>query len=59
MIDFAKILETDQILLRPLRHEDFDGLKKITDDKDLWRYFTDDLSDKNVLREWIRLGNRK
>jgi len=56
MIDFTKTLETNQILLRPLRQEDYNRFTEITDDKDLWIYFTNDLSDKNVLFKWIETG---
>lgn len=56
MEDFTKIFETNQILLRPLRIEDFNGLKEKTDDKDLWIYFTSDLLDKNTLLKWIENG---
>jgi RimJ/RimL family protein N-acetyltransferase len=56
MIDFTKTLETDQILIRPLKQEDYDRFIEITDDKDLWIYFTNDLSDKKVLFEWIETG---
>jgi RimJ/RimL family protein N-acetyltransferase len=56
MIDFTKTLETNQILLRPLRQEDYNRFTKITDDKNLWIYFTNDLSDKDVLFKWIETG---
>lgn len=56
MIDFLKTLETNQILLRPLRQEDYDRFAEITDDKDLWIYFTNDLSDKDILYKWVESG---
>ena len=56
MIDFNKTLETDKILLRPMHVDDADGFSKLTVDKDLWIYFTSDLSDKNELQQWIKTG---
>lgn len=56
MIDFLKTLETNQILLRPLRQEDYNRFAEITDDKDLWIYFTNDLSDKDILYKWVESG---
>ena len=56
MIDFTKTLETNQILLRPLKREDYDGFIEITDDKKLWVYFTNDLSNKNELFDWVETG---
>ncbi len=56
MIDFNKIFETDQVRLRPLKPEDKDAFLKITSGKDLWTYFTSDLSNKNVLSDWVDNG---
>ena len=56
MIDFAKTLETNRVLLRPLKQEDYDRFIEITQDKDLWIYFTNDLSDKETLLNWIETG---
>ena len=56
MIDFTKTLETSQILLRPLRQEDYNRFTEITYDKDMWIFFTNDLSDENVLIKWIEAG---
>lgn len=56
MIDFLKTLETNQVLLRPLRQEDYNRFAEITDDKDLWIYFTNDLSDKDILYKWVESG---
>ncbi len=59
MIDFNKTLETNQILLRPLSQDDYDRFLKITTDKDLWIYFTSDLSDNNELLRWIETGEQE
>ena len=53
MIDFNKTLETDKVILRPLRREDYDRFIEMTEDKNLWTYFTNDLSDKTALRTWV------
>ena len=59
MIDFNNTLETNQILLRPLSLDDYDRFLKITTDKDLWIYFTNDLSDNNELLRWIETGEQE
>jgi len=46
-------LETPRVLLRLLKSEDFDVLKTLTKDPDIWTYFTLDLSDDGELRKWI------
>ena len=53
MIDFTKTFETTHIYLRPLKREDLKEFSKITSDKDLWIYFTSDLSDKKALSQWV------
>lgn len=56
MIDFTKTFETNKILLRPLKHDDKFEFISITNDKDLWIYFTKDLSDRNILFDWVETG---
>ena len=53
MVNFERILQTDEVLLRPLLIEDFEQLADLTNDQSMWTYFTSDLSDKAVLRDWI------
>ncbi len=53
MVDFELILQTDKVLLRPLVMEDFELLADQANDQSMWTYFTSDLSDKEVLRDWI------
>ena len=53
MVDFELILQTAEVLLRPLLKEDFGQLVDLTNDQSMWTYFTSDLSDKAVLRDWI------
>jgi RimJ/RimL family protein N-acetyltransferase len=59
MIDFNRTLETNQILLRPLSRDDYDGFLKITMEKELWVYFTNDLSDGKELLSWIETGEKE
>jgi RimJ/RimL family protein N-acetyltransferase len=56
MIDFNLILQTDNIILRPLIAEDFIAFEKITTDPEVWIYFTFDLSVKNELKEWVEIA---
>ena len=53
MLDFNLTLQTDEILLRPIKLDDFDPFSKLTDDKSMWIYFTSDLSGKAELTKWI------
>jgi RimJ/RimL family protein N-acetyltransferase len=47
-------LETSQVLLRPLDEKDFDLFYHLTSqDKDMWYYFSLDLSNNIHLKKWI------
>jgi RimJ/RimL family protein N-acetyltransferase len=59
MIDFSKVFETKDILLRPMRTEDYDGFSQLTTDQDLWVHFTSDLSDLRALRRWVETSVRE
>jgi len=56
MIKFHKAFETDHVLLRPLIAENVNHFKHLTEDKKLWIYFTDDLSDSATLNDWVETG---
>lgn len=47
-------LETNRVLLRLLREEDFDLLEPLTHDADIWKYFSFDLSTADELKKWIK-----
>lgn len=53
MIDFDLKLQTDDILLRPIRNEDIEYFSALTADKQMWIYFTNDLSEKSELEKWV------
>lgn len=53
MLDFELILQNSRILLRPLIIADIEGFEELTTDKLMWIYFTNDLSDRTVLHEWV------
>lgn len=59
MIDFKKILETNLILMRPISLDDYESFIEICSDKDLWIYFTSDLSNKDTLQKWIETGEQE
>lgn len=46
-------LETTRVLLRPLKAEDFDVLLALAQDKEMWQYFTLNLSDPAHLKKWM------
>ncbi|XOV92762.1 MAG: GNAT family N-acetyltransferase [Bacteroidota bacterium] len=47
------ILETSWVRLRPLLQTDIPDLLKAAQDKDVWRWFTVDLSDPDRMAEWV------
>ena len=53
MLDFAKIIQSDSVILRPIQLEDFKAMTELTQDKAMWYYFTSDLSDVSILKKWI------
>lgn len=46
-------LETPRVIMRLIAQQDIEQLSRITKDKDIWKYFTKDLSDDVVLEQWI------
>lgn len=54
MINPDLILHSDNFTLRPLSIMDLEALYKLTGDFEMWTYFTSDLSDFNVLTEWVK-----
>ncbi|PVX52026.1 RimJ/RimL family protein N-acetyltransferase [Balneicella halophila] len=54
MLDFQKIIQSDKVILRPMKIDDFGKMKSLTADSEMWYYFTDDLSDKTILKQWIQ-----
>jgi len=56
MVNFEEIIDTERILLRPMRTEDVDGMFALTSSSDMWIYFTSDLSNRNELEKWIKDG---
>mgnify|MGYP001184713998 CR=1 FL=1 len=57
-INFDHILDSEEIQLRPMRSEDFEDFLQLTMDRELWIYFTSDLSNESELRHWINTGVR-
>jgi RimJ/RimL family protein N-acetyltransferase len=47
------ILQSDRIILHPIKPEDYYAFETITEDKSMWDYFTNDLSIKAELKSWI------
>lgn len=53
MLDFKKTINSDKVILRPIEINDFDEMTELTQDSEMWYYFTANLSDKKVLKKWI------
>ena len=46
-------LETPRVVLRLISQQDIEHFSRITKDKDIWKYFTKDLSDDVALEHWV------
>ncbi|MFA5327348.1 MAG: GNAT family protein [Prolixibacteraceae bacterium] len=53
MLDKKLILQTEQVLLRPMRKNDLTEFLLLTQNKKMWIYFTSDLSEANELEKWV------
>lgn len=53
MLDFKKTIQTERVILRPIIQNDFDLMKGLTKDSEMWHHFTADLSNEETLRNWI------
>ena len=53
MIDFDLHIKSDLVILRPIQLSDLDEMHTRCLDKEMWYYFTSDLSNKTELQEWI------
>jgi RimJ/RimL family protein N-acetyltransferase len=47
------ILETERILLRLMKPEDFELLAPLTGEQEIWAHFTKDLSSPQELKDWM------
>ncbi|MEO0405383.1 MAG: GNAT family N-acetyltransferase, partial [Bacteroidota bacterium] len=54
MIDFKTHIESELVLLRPTKLDDFEEMLQLTQDPQMWYYFTSDLSDQETLRGWLK-----
>lgn len=52
-------LETDRVILRPIRREDFDPFLELAQDQDTWTYFSVNLSDREQLERWMEAALRE
>jgi RimJ/RimL family protein N-acetyltransferase len=50
------VLETSRVILRPLAENDLEPFHALTQEKEMWNYFTLDLSDRSQLRKWIDIA---
>lgn len=46
-------LETPRVLLRLVKPEDYEYFLPLAKDKEIWTYFSRDLSDENELKKWM------
>lgn len=48
-----KIIENSKVYLRLLRKDDFESFREISKDTSYWKHFTHNLSDREILEQWI------
>jgi RimJ/RimL family protein N-acetyltransferase len=54
MIEADLMLETNRVFLRPIEESDLNPFFHLAqDDKEMWKYFTLNLADKNDLERWM------
>lgn len=53
ILDFEKNINSEKVILRPMNVNDFDKMKVLTSDTEMWYYFTADLSNEQILKNWI------
>ena len=46
-------LETPRVLLRPMQMEDIEEYNSLSNDPDIWKYFTKLLSDPSEMKQWV------
>ena len=56
MIDFDLVLQNEKILLKPTVFNDIMEFAPLTTDKNMWIYFTHDLSDRMELENWVNIS---
>ena len=50
------ILESEKVLLRPMQHLDIASFSPLSNDTDLWKYFTFFLNQQNELERWVDIA---
>lgn len=53
MISPDLVLESDKVLLRPIRMEDMTSFSELAQDASLWTYFTLELNHADQLKKWM------
>jgi len=53
MLDFKKTIHSERVILKPMELNDFEQMKNLTKDSQMWYYFTADLSNEKTLKNWI------
>jgi RimJ/RimL family protein N-acetyltransferase len=59
MIPKDLVLETVRVILRPVVENDADDFWSLAQDKEAWKYFTLDLSNRDHLRKWMDMALRE
>jgi len=53
-IHLNTVFETEAFLIRPLELSDYESMRELTSDPEMWLYFCKDLSNDSELKNWIK-----
>ena len=56
MIPTNLILQTGNVILRPIHESDFDVFLKLAQDEGMWQYFSLNLADADHLKKWMNMA---
>jgi N-acetyltransferase len=55
MIPTDLVLQTDKVLLQPVKETDFESFYQLSQDVSMWDYFSMNLANKNELKKWLEI----
>ncbi|MFL5811507.1 MAG: GNAT family N-acetyltransferase, partial [Flavisolibacter sp.] len=56
MIPKELTLETKRVLLRPIQESDFADFHRLSQDEDMWKYFSLNLANEEQLKKWMSMA---
>lgn len=56
MLQFDKVIQSEKVILRPMKLEDFEEMQIHTSDPQMWYYYPINLAPLESLKKWIQLA---